>query len=154
MFGETIADPHAIESASGVQPGLGLLAGATVLACEKVLRLTTARHTPSGLSIKGYEIHHGHTAAPGSRVAFVREDGEAVGFFSENGRVVGTYLHGVFDDDAFRRWFVDDLRCRRGLTPLVHIQAFFNIEPALDRLADIVRAHLDVGRIYRKMGLK
>jgi cobyric acid synthase len=60
----------------------------------------------------------------------------------------------LYDNDAFRRWFINELRKRRGLTALEEIQAVFDIEPALNRLADVVRANLDVGQIYRRMLLK
>ena len=84
----------------------------------------------------------------------VRQDGEPIGYASKDGRVFGTYLHGLYDNDAFRRWFIDDLRRRRGMAPLGEIQAVYDIEPALNRLADVVRANLDVNAIHRRMGLK
>ena len=34
------------------------------------------------------------------------------------GKIWGTYLHGIFDADEFRRWFIDRLRSRRGLSPI------------------------------------
>jgi len=154
MLGTSIADPSGIESEGAAQPGLSLLAIRTVLREEKTLKAVAARHTSTGLALRGYEIHHGQTKGDGLRPAVIREDGETIGYASEDGRIFGTYLHGLFDADAFRRWFIDHLRKRRGLAPLEEIQAVFNIEPALNRLADVVRANLDVAQIYRKMGLK
>jgi adenosylcobyric acid synthase len=84
---------------------------------------------------------------------FVREDGQAVGLGAANGRVWGTYLHGVFDADEFRRWFIDRLRVRRGLAPLGKVSARYDIEPALDRLADVVRKSLNMKEIHRLLGL-
>ncbi len=69
------------------------------------------------------------------------------------GRVWGTYLHGVFDADEFRRWFIDRLRQYRGWKTDGQILARYDIEPALDRLADVVRDALDIKAIYRRMGL-
>ena len=108
----------------------------------------------SGLPVKGYEIHHGRTVGAGNHPAFFREDGEIIGVQSHDGRIWGTYLHGVFDDDAFRRWFIDGLRRRRSLAPLGKIRAVYDLEPAFDRLAEIVRRSLDMEKIYRLMGLK
>ena len=79
--------------------------------------------------------------------------GDTVGLATADGRIWGTYLHGVFDADAFRRWWLDRLRSRRGLAPLGCVQAVYGIEAALDRLADVVRESLDVKRIYELMGL-
>jgi cobyric acid synthase CobQ/L-threonine-O-3-phosphate decarboxylase len=154
MLGTSIADPAGIESTDIAQPGLSLLAVETVLQEEKTLKAVAARHTSSGLALRGYEIHHGQTAGDGLRPAVIREDGETIGYASKDGRVFGTYLHGLYDNDAFRRWFINELRKRRGLAALEEIQAVFDIEPALDRLADVVRANLDVGQIYRRMLLK
>jgi adenosylcobyric acid synthase len=67
--------------------------------------------------------------------------------------VWGTYLHGVFDADGFRRWFIDRLRQCRGRAPLGRVAAAYDIEPALDRLAAIVRQSLRMGEVYRLMGL-
>ena len=134
-------------------PGLGLLDAVTVLAAEKTLARTTAVHTASALEVTGYEIHHGRTDTNGSAALFRRPDGQAVGSASGDGRVWGTYLHGVFDADPFRRWFIDRLRVGRGLAPLGRVMAPYDIEPALDRLAAVVRKSLDMEAIYRLMGL-
>ena len=61
----------------------------------------------------------------------------------------GTYLHGVFDDDEFRRHFIDELRTAKGLPPLGGVTARYDIEPALDRLATIIREAVDMPAILR-----
>jgi adenosylcobyric acid synthase len=81
------------------------------------------------------------------------EEGEVIGARSENGRVWGTYLHGVFDSDTFRRWFVDGLRRRRGLELIGRVWVSYDLEPALDRLAAVVRESVRMDEIYRIMGL-
>jgi cobyric acid synthase len=68
--------------------------------------------------------------------------------------VWGTYLHGLFDADQFRRWFIDRLRVRAGLHPLGEVQTHYDIEQALDRLADTVRESVQLEHIYRIMGLR
>nr|VFK25441.1 MAG: adenosylcobyric acid synthase (glutamine-hydrolysing) [Candidatus Kentron sp. MB]VFK29086.1 MAG: adenosylcobyric acid synthase (glutamine-hydrolysing) [Candidatus Kentron sp. MB]VFK74669.1 MAG: adenosylcobyric acid synthase (glutamine-hydrolysing) [Candidatus Kentron sp. MB] len=153
ILGEEIADPHGLESAGGACRGLGLLPIRTVLAKEKTLQQVRARHAESGLSLQGYEIHHGVTTGTGVRDAMIREDGTVIGFSTRDGRVTGAYLHGLFDNDVFRRWFLDDLRVRRGLAPVGAVQTSYDLEPALDRLAAVVRENLDVAVIYQRMGL-
>ena len=76
-----------------------------------------------------------------------------MGFAAEGGRIWGTYLHGVFDSDPFRRWFIDHLRTRRGLPPLENAGSCYDIEPALNRLAQVVRESLRMDEIYRLIGL-
>ncbi len=154
MLGRAIRDPLGIESAAADSPGLGLLEASTVMAAEKTLVRTTARHVVSGLEVAGYEIHHGQTDYAGCRPLLVRADGQVVGIAGDGQRVWGTYLHGVFDADAFRRWFVDRLRVRRGLAAVGTVVGRYDIEPALDRLAEVVRASVRIDEIYRLMGLR
>lgn len=135
-------------------PGLNLLPISTVLMKEKTLRLVKARHADSGLPLKGYEIHHGQTGGRGMEPLVVRDDGEVIGLRSGEKKVWGTYLHGIFDADGFRRWFIDGLRKRKGLPVKGAVLAAYDLEPAFDRLADIVRAGLRIGEIYKLMGLR
>jgi len=154
MLGREICDPHGIESPEGSARGLGLLDLATVLAPEKTLVRTWARHGPSGLEVFGYEIHHGRTSAGGLAPLFTRADGQAAGAAAADHRIWGTYLHGVFDADEFRRWFIDRLRARRGLAPVGKPVARYDIEPALERLAAVVRQSLRMDEIYRLLRLR
>ncbi len=163
MLGLYVADPLGLESTQDIADGLGLLHLQTTLAEEKTLRRTSAEHLGLGVAVTGYEIHHGEThALTEEAVPLLRETdgqkggrdvGRDVGWSSRDGRVWGTYLHGIFDQDAFRRRFLDGLREARGLAPLTEIQAVYSLEPALDRLAEVVRGCLDLGRIYRSLGL-
>jgi cobyric acid synthase CobQ len=154
ILGREIADPFGIESAGGrTLAGLGLLPVRTELAREKTLTRTTARHLASGCKVRGYEIHHGLTDGGGLAPLIRREDGELSGCGTETGLLWGSYLHGIFDADGFRRWFIDRLRKRRGLAPLGRIAALYDLEPAFDRLAETVRRSLRMDKIYRIMGL-
>ena len=155
MLGGPIEDPHGIESAEGeAVRGLGLLPVSTVMAPRKTLTRLCAKHIESGLVVHGYEIHHGQSGSAGAAPVLEREGGEAAGARSADGRIWGSYLHGVFDADGFRRWFIDRLRVRKGLAPLGAVQARYDLEPAFERLADEVRASLEMKKIYELMGLR
>jgi adenosylcobyric acid synthase len=154
ILGTELSDPLGIESAPGRSlPGLGLLPVRTALAREKTLTRVTARHTDSGCEVQGYEIHHGLTDGGALAPLIRREDGETIGFGVDKGLTWGTYLHGIFDADGFRRWFIDRIRLRRGLVPLGRIAAVYDLEPAFERLAATVRKSLRMDEIYRMMGL-
>ena len=154
IIGGDIRDPESVESGAGQAIGLGLLDVDTVMRGEKTLLRSSARHALSGLTVEGYEIHHGRTHAASAVPLFVRPDGEVIGMGRDDGRVWGTYLHGVFDSNRFRRWFIDSLRVRRGLAPAGRMLASYDIEPALDRLAGIVRQSLRMDEIYRLMAIR
>ena len=153
MLGKKIEDPHKLESSCAARPGLGLLPLATTLAREKTLRRASATHLPSGHQVTGYEIHHGRTESGRAQPLLRRDDGEIIGVGSADGLVWGTYLHGIFDANEFRRWFVDRLRVRKQLPALGKVCARYDLEPAFERLAGIVRRSLRMDEIYRLMGL-
>lgn len=115
LLGETIADPLGVEGPPAQEPGLGLLPVSTVMAGEKTTTQVRARALESlplaaPGELRGYEIHMGLTEPLGpSRPAFLLlarldkpvdlEDGQV----SPEGRVIGTYLHGILDNDSLRR---------------------------------------------------
>ena len=150
MLGLRIDDACGVESSIRSTPGLGLLELTTTMAAEKTLLRVEARHV-SGLNLHGYEIHHGQSEGSGLTSLIFRSDGAVIGSGREN--IWGTYLHGIFDADEFRRWFINRLRERRGLEPLSDVCAVYDLEPALDRLAETVRQGLRIDDLYRLMGL-
>jgi cobyric acid synthase CobQ len=153
ILGRGIADPHGIESTAGRIRGLGILPVTTVLAEEKTLRRVRGTHLPSGREIRGYEIHHGETETGEAVVEAQSEDGRMLVAASPHANAWGTYVHGIFDSDGFRRWFIDRLRRRRGLQPLKEPQTTYDLDPAFDRLAEVVRESLDLERVFELMGL-
>ena len=154
LLGEKIADPNAIESTGKTCQGLELLALETTLLPDKIMTRCQANHLPSQESLQGYEIHHGNSVGRNLKPLIQRADGMVIGSYVEDREQIwGTYLHGVFDADGFRRWFLDRLRQRKGWQPISKILSPYDLEPALDRLADHVRAALNMDKIYQVLGL-
>jgi cobyric acid synthase CobQ/L-threonine-O-3-phosphate decarboxylase len=158
MLGRTIVDPHGLEGSPGTElAGLCLLPVASVLRPAKKLARANGIHLTSGQPIRGYEIHHGETDGCSRQPALslngpdqrLHPDGSV----SADGRIWGTYLHGIFDSDPFRRWFIDTLRARAGLARLDRVVHTYDLEPALDRLAATVRTALDMDAIHRLLGI-
>lgn len=77
-------------------------------------------------------------------------NGEALGYGA--GKVWGSYIHGIFAADGFRRGFLNQLRSRNGLPPLA-IHPAPNLDEELDRLAEAVRSTVDLARIEKELGL-
>jgi len=153
MLGGGISDPHGLESGGKAFEGLRFLDVTTVLAPEKTLTRVSGLHVESNLTVRGYEIHHGQSECVDTRPIVELERGGTDGARSLDGRIWGTYLHGIFDADEFRRWFIDNLRKHRGLKPIGKICSVYDLEPALDRLAESVRCSLDMKRVYKLIGL-
>ena len=168
MLGQNIADPLGLEE-GGLEPGLNLLPLSTELGGAKLLRRTVGRALAAlagdELVVRGYEIHHGRSVPAEERPGgaggmpltpvMTDEAGRTLGWGLPGAdgtvRVWGTYLHGVFDADAFRHAFLNRLRRERGLAPRTGVA--YSLGPELDRLADAVEANLDMAAIYAMLGL-
>ena len=140
MLGRSIADPDGIEGVPGVSEGLGLLDVETVLSPVKQLRVEDATHVESGQSIAGYHMHLGVTEGPDRARPFASLAGENEGAVSADGRVSGTYLHGLFAADAFRRAFLGN-----AASPDLAFEA--SIEQTLDALAEHLEKHIDINAL-------
>jgi adenosylcobyric acid synthase len=142
MLGKTVADPGGIEGPAGEAPGLGLLDVATVMTPEKSLTRVSAVHAETKQAIEAYEIHIGRTGGNDRARPFARVGGEAEGAISADGRVHGSYLHGLFTSDEFRRAFL----ARLGVSASNESYSA-KVESALDALAEHIEKHLDVDGI-------
>jgi adenosylcobyric acid synthase len=142
MLGRLIHDPNGLEGPIGSVEGLGLLDVETTLLADKTLTETQAMHALSGELITAYEIHLGTTAGPDCTRLFAQTANGPEGATSPDGLVTGTYLHGCFAADGFRRAFLKSL----GAPPsdLAFDQL---IEKTLDDLAAHLETHLDLDRI-------
>ncbi|MDH5523007.1 MAG: cobyric acid synthase [Desulfobulbaceae bacterium] len=153
ILGKGIADPHQIESAGENLEGLGLIDLTTVLEADKTLTRQEGTHHASGQTVHGYEIHHGQSRSQNTREILTFSNGESGAISIESGKIWGSYLHGIFDADPFRRWLIDQIRQQKGLAPLTTVQAAYDLEPAFDRLAELVRSQIDMGKIYQLLGI-
>ena len=157
MLGQTLDDPAGTESGKPLSlAGLGLLPTRTTFDAQK--RRTQVRAVAlgapfAGARMTGYEIHNGRTTVNGG--PFCRPaDGTPEGCVCKN--VFGTYLHGLFDSGELTQALVKLLCARKGISPketrptsmAEYRQAQF------DLLADGVRGALDMGAVYRAMGMK
>jgi adenosylcobyric acid synthase len=143
MLGQSVSDPDGIEGPSGETPGLGLLDVKTVMTPQKTLTRVSASHAASGEPIAAYEIHIGHTDGKDRARPFAMLDGQPEGAVSADGRVHGSYLHGLFASDGFRKAFLAQLDIAATDQPYR-----IRVEQALDALADHVEAHLDVNGLF------
>ncbi len=151
MLGRQIEDPDGLEGPLKACQGLGLLAAETQLGSDKITRQRSTRtHWPADLEIRGYEIHQGTTHFAAGTVPLL-EDPD-LGAMTQAGRVWGCYLHGLFDNHAFRRHWLNDLRHRKGIQPLPILSGHFadDREDLLDNLADAWDRDLDLDSLLRK----
>jgi len=140
MLGRVIRDPEGIEGPPGEVPGLGLLDIETELTVQKRLERVRGKHRASGAAVDGYEMHMGRTQSADIQRSFLEVAGQAEGAVSADGRVMGTYLHGLFASDDFRRAFL----LEGGKSGHQDLSYEASIDAAIDALADHLEAALDI----------
>ena len=164
MLGQEIRDPERIESSEAQVRGLGLLPHVTTFVREKQTCRVRARLVGTigplamalGREIYAYENHAGRTrviepSAVEAPLRIVERSGapadELDGAIGEDGLVLGTYLHGLFDDDVVRQSLIGWLLARRGgrrpVTPAVDGNRTNQADP-YERWADILASALDL----------
>jgi adenosylcobyric acid synthase len=170
MLGQRILDPEGVESMGSVR-GLSLLPIQTTMQPSKIT-VNGEGHVAvrwlfgqpiDDIALRGYEIHIGETSYldQGQPFAYlVRRAGdqsESVtdGCVSPDSRIFGTYLHGLFDGDAFRHAFIRAARVFRHLTPPASLDNWESKrQESLERLARIVSQSLAMPTIFEWVGLR
>ena len=141
MLGTKVCDPEGLEGPAGVIDGLGLLDIETLMTPKKALTRPLARHAASGASFNAYEIHIGTSDGADRSRPFAYIDGKPEGAMSADGHITGSYLHGMFADDEFRKAWLAGFG--------VEGQGSYgaDVDATLDRLADHMETHIDVDGI-------
>jgi adenosylcobyric acid synthase len=162
ILGREIID-CGIEDTIGTVPGLGLLDAVTrfdlyekktVQVKKKVTGGGPILERIRGQEVTGYEIHMGVTT-PSGEVAFGDD-----GAMTRDGLIIGTYLHGIFENENFRNAFLDYLYSRRNIVRrtvtrqnLVGISETASHGDVYDELARAVESNLDMNQIWKMLGL-
>jgi adenosylcobyric acid synthase len=164
MMGEKILDPDQVEDRVPEMAGLGLLKITSVFSPTKTTCQDEGQvldpawfglKKGTDLSLRGYEIHKGYSIGDAGLFQIRRlPSGEMVtdGFKGEH--CWGTYLHGIWENDAFRRGILNAARAKKGLAPLAATGSYAAVrEEALRRLAIMVKENLAFDDIRRMVGL-
>ena len=145
MLGEKIFDPHKIESQYVELDGLKLLPIDTKFSAEKFTRQVTIDKVDFDFlgekicaeNLSGYEIHAGVTS-------------NLYGKILVRGNVLGTYVHGIFDNDNFRRQILNAIRRKKNLPPLASTRNLrAEKQKNYDRLAEIVSESLNMNLLQK-----
>ena len=153
MLGRVIRDPGGIEGAPGESTGLGVLELETELSSRKLRRNVEGVVFPGTVQeapVRGYEIHMGLTRGPALDRPATRLSGAPEGAQSADGQILATYVHGLFDDPracaSILGW--------AGLRGATVVDLNLAREASLDRLADSIEEHLDLGLILQFCGVE
>ncbi len=169
MLGRVIRDPENAESKTLETEGLGLIDVSTLFNLQKSTYQVKATLHDRGTDIfkglnrdseiTGYEIHMGETELLNGTSPFLkiteRSDKQVCmndGAVSSDGNVIGSYLHGIFDNDEFRLGLINRLGKNKGLSPMLAEElSTVDKEKQYDKLADWFREHINMDLIYEKI---
>jgi adenosylcobyric acid synthase len=116
MMGKTVHDPTGLEGQPGSSEGLGLLPIETILKAPKTTTLT--QFSWDGRPGAGYEIHMGQTIRTGGSPLFnITERNhnpcrDEEGCVSDNSKIMGTYIHGLFDNPGILKFWLNHIGLR------------------------------------------
>lgn len=144
MMGAEVLDPDHVEGDIERLPGLGLLPVTTIISGTKHTRQVRCQYGT------GYEIHQGETSPVGDarpQPLLHLEDGRDDGYVVD-GKCMGTYVHGILDNAAFVDMLLEPFADKLAGRAVPFDYSAFK-QQQYDRLADHVRRHVDIDRIYQ-----
>ena len=159
MLGQVLRDPEHVESNVPEAAGLGLLDMEVTFASEKYTAQSVGTvesdvawlRDLQGTNVDGYEIHAGHNAFGPECHPWLTVRGQVDGVCNPAGNVLGSYLHGLFDDGQFFAALAAHVRRMKGGSgerqKALTMEEFRERE--FDRIAETVRASVDMDAVYR-----
>lgn len=159
MMGLSVSDPEGVEEGGSIR-GMELIPMTTILSGQKYRSqtedcfedLSGVFSSLSGEEFVGYEIHNGvsHIAVDAGVPEVIERDEDGNIILIQQGNCLGTYVHGVFDNEDLAFRLVSEIAKTKGLQ-LESDQSFdyqqFK-ESQYDKLADAVRNNIDMDYIY------
>jgi adenosylcobyric acid synthase len=114
--------------------------------------------------LKAFEIHMGSSTGniglfklrrlSNNNIKHQTSNSEFILDGSINGNCWGTYLHGIFENDLFRRYVINQIRNQKGFSALGSTVNYSRTkEEAINNLAKIVKENIDTDFIKRMLNL-
>lgn len=140
MLGQQIDDPTGVEGSPGTcKKGLGLLEMHTTLHNEKQLRQNQGQLLLNNAAISGYEIHAGVSEGKALLRPLLQLSHGPDGAISEDNQIIGTYLHGLFEQQTSCDVLLQWAGLNNVSSPDYHVLR----EADIERLAEMVDQHMD-----------
>lgn len=161
MLGKSVIDLEGVEGEVTSEEGFGFLNISTTFDKKKNTRqikgnikgLSKTFESCIGINVTGYEIHNGVTQVEDEKNAFIiSEDNEILGTYDDKNNVLGTYLHGIFDNGEFLLNFINSLREEKGFA-IVQREILDYKKYKLnqyDELAKVFDENINIKRIIKR----
>lgn len=151
MMGLSVSDPEGVEGEPTRIKGLGILPVETVMDGSKITRQVVFKMPGNDEECRGYEIHNGRTILSGRALpACILSDGTGEGCMAETGNAFGSYIHGIFDNQAAIERILAGRRMRDDVKAVPTDHRRFK-EEQYDKLARHLRRHIDIDHLYKIM---
>jgi adenosylcobyric acid synthase len=167
ILGKTIQDDRGIEDGStDTLQGLGLLDVHTNFEeYSKTTRNVAVKAIGGGpilektnnVTLSGYEIHMGKTilgplAKPALKVV---EAEDTDGAIDSSGLIIGTYLHGFFENPSLCKALLGYVAIRKGIKESRQLlrSPHEDWSSSIDLIVNVVRRSLDIDEVHRIVGL-
>ena len=157
MLTSKICDPDNMESGGSVQ-GLGLIKAETVFEKEKVRTVVQGKFNNikgyfsflNGACFAGYEIHMGKTYSENSNISEIKD---SFGNIKSDGlaenNILGTYIHGIFDEGDVVKRIIDKLKLEKGIDTVTEEKDINELKnKEYEKLADMLMNYLNIPKIY------
>tara|TARA_Y100001968_G_scaffold220407_1_gene203264 strand:+ start:1889 stop:3418 length:1530 start_codon:yes stop_codon:yes gene_type:complete len=160
MLGRLLKDPENLEDSkkdnNGKEiNGLNLMPFNTIFKNKKYLsQRNLTSNWPEVTKLKGFELHHGETKLSNilpSEFKPLTNDSN-LGWVLENkvtsGSITGTYLHGILDNGEWRRLWINQIRKKKGFSPLSIKESDYQEkrENLINLLTDEFEKNIDIAR--------
>ncbi len=145
ILGKAIHDPSGIEGSAGSSQGLGLLELETTITKNKQLKIVDGYLTYNRAFVRGYEIHMGVSTGKALDIPAIILQNQHEGAVSNDNLILGTYLHGLFDENSSLRSIME----WAGLTELSNFDYKSNILNEINKIAASVKNNLNMSEIIK-----
>ena len=156
MLGNIIKDDLGVEGEKRIEKGFGFLPTTTKFNKEKITKQSFGRVVSNiieeinNIEVSGYEIHNGETVVNNDNNVFIKlSNGEVAGAINDKGNVIGTYLHGIFDNGDFIKHFVKTLIIKNNIEDDYNeISSYDEYKlNELDKLVKILDENIDMNKV-------
>lgn len=156
MMGSIIKDNLGIEGEKRIEKGFDFLPTTTKFNKEKITKQSSGKIVSNiieeinNIEVYGYEIHNGETLINNDNNIFIKlNNGEVAGAINDKGNVIGTYLHGIFDNGDFIKAFIKSLIIKNNLEDNYNeISSYKEYKlKELDKLSKILDDNIDMEKV-------
>lgn len=161
ILGQWIYDPMQVETTVKEIEGIGLLNIETLFDTTKITSQVEAELNTLAFSLqpsaflRGYELHMGVSRGDIGLFKMKRLSLQPSVFSlqpildgSMNGHCWGTYIHGIFENDHFRRAIINSARIKKGLEPVSLTYSYRELKDhAIESVSKTIEKHLDMSFI-------